>query len=95
MGISKLILKFTQGCKRPRKSQHNNEGEENSWRIKLPGFKTYQKAKILKTMLYGPKKKEGGGKQVNGREQRTKKQIYVILSIDLGQRSKNNRIGQK
>lgn len=58
MGISKLILKFTQGCKRPRKSQHNNEGEENSWRIKLPGFKTYQKAKILKTMLYGPKKKK-------------------------------------
>ena len=56
MGISKLILKFTQGCKRPRKSQHNN-GEENSWRIKLPGFKTYQKAKILKTMLYGPKKR--------------------------------------
>lgn len=59
MGISKLILKFTQGCKRPRKSQHNNEGEENSWRIKLPGFKTYQKAKILKTMLYGPKKRWG------------------------------------
>ena len=24
-----------------QKSQHNNEGEENSWRIKLPGFKTY------------------------------------------------------
>lgn len=61
MGISKLILKFTQGCKRPRKSQHNNEGEENSWRIKLPGFKTYQKAKILKTMLYGPKKKRRWG----------------------------------
>ena len=23
------------------KNQHSNEGEENSWRIKLPGFKTY------------------------------------------------------
>lgn len=38
--------------------------KENSWRIKLPGFKTYQKAKILKTMLYGPKKKKKEAGQI-------------------------------
>ena len=39
-------------------SQDNFEGEEQSWRLKLPKFKTYYTAIVIKTVQYWQKKRK-------------------------------------
>ena len=49
--FKKLILQFMERQK-TQNSQHNIEGEEQSWRTELLNFKTYCKAAVIKTVWY-------------------------------------------
>lgn len=49
MDVDKLILKYIEG-QNTQNSQHNIEGEEQSWKIDITQHQTYYKSAVMKTV---------------------------------------------